>query len=203
MDSSIDFSGIGEKYDLIAKWWDEQHRASDYGSAQVERALKYAPKAKSALDVGCSAGGRLTRKLEARGLDITGIDASSEMIKLARRHHPKARFIHCDIIKWETKDSFDFILAWDSLFHLPLRAQKPVLTKLCEMLNAGGILIYSFGDAIGEHSDQWRGQNFPYSSIGISENIAVLMKNKLSILHLERDQFPENHMYCIAIKERR
>jgi len=37
--------------------------------------------------VGCGAGGRLIRRLEARAFKITGIDASANMIDLARQNN--------------------------------------------------------------------------------------------------------------------
>ena len=191
---------IGEKYDNIAAWWQEHHLTSNYGVPQLDKALAYAQHFDTALDVGCGAGGRLISKIEARGFTVTGLDASSEMIKLAEQTHPKANFIHADIENWDTDETFDFICAWDCLFHLPLKAQEPVLTKLCQTLNKGGILFHSFGDAIGAHIDEWRGQNFPYSSIGIMQNIEVMNRNGLTPLHLELDQHPEKHVYSIAVK---
>lgn len=78
--------------------------------------------------------------------------------------------------------------------------QKPVVSKLCQLLAERGILIYTFGNAIGEHTDQWRDDTFYYSSIGINENVEIHLNNGLSILHLELDQYPEKHVYTIATK---
>ena len=193
-------SEIGTKYDKIAQWWHDQHEQSSYGVSQLERAIKFCTSGKNALDVGCGSGGRLIRVLQTHGFSITGLDVSKEMLKLANKHHPEHKFIHQDICTWETQETFDFILAWDSIFHLPLKEQKPVLTKLCELLKKGGVLIYTFGNAYGEHTDQWRNDSFYYSSIGINENMQLLMNNGLSILHLELDQYPEEHIYTIATK---
>lgn len=193
--------GIGEKYNKIASWWNERHLNSNCGVAQVERALAFARQSQIALDVGCGSGGRFIRRLEARGFHVTGVDVSKEMKRLAKRNHPNFDIIHCDIEAWESDETLDFILAWDSLFHLPLSAQKPVLSKLCKVLRRGGVLIHSFGDEFGDDTvDQCRGQEFRYSSIGISQNIEVMKDNGLTVVHLEYDQFPENHIYSIAMK---
>jgi len=53
---------------------------------------------------------------------------------------------------------------------------------------------------VGEHTDQWHNDTFYYSSIGINDNIQVLMDNGLSIMHLELDQYPLKHVYVIAKK---
>jgi len=138
------------------------------------------------------------RILKNKGFSITGIDVSEEMIKLAKKNHPEIDFIHIDIATWETEQTFDFIVAWDSIFHLPFRMQKPVLTKLCRILSTNGIIIYTFGNAYGEHTDIWHDDTFYYSSIGINENLRIMMDNGLTILHLELDQYPEKHVYTIA-----
>lgn len=195
---------IGQTYDKIAAWWHDYHLNSDYGTAQLEKALTFAPESGDALDVGCGAGGRMIRDLEARNFNVTGIDASAEMIRLAKQNHPHVKLVHTDIRDWDTPETFDFIMAWDSLFHLPLKDQKPVLKKLCGLLRTDGIFMYTFGDAdAGEHIDTWREQRFPYSTIGITQNIKTLTDNGLSILHLELDQYPDKHVYIVAIKARR
>lgn len=72
---------------------------------------------------------------------------------------------------------------------------KPVISKLCQLLTKGGILIYTCGNARGEHTAEWRNDSFYYSSIGINENMQLLINNGLTILHLELDQYPERNMY--------
>jgi 2-polyprenyl-3-methyl-5-hydroxy-6-metoxy-1,4-benzoquinol methylase len=194
----VDPSIIGKKYNKLALWWHNQHFYSDYGIAQIEKAVGFASEGGKALDVGCGAGGRFIRILKNKGFSITGIDVSEEMITLAKKNHPEIDFIHMDISTWETEEKFDLIIAWDSIFHLPFEMQKPVVTKICRMLAKGGILIYTFGNAYGEHTDIWHDDTFYYSSIGINENLYIMMENGLTILHLELDQYPEKHVYTIA-----
>lgn len=196
----MDPSEIGSKYNKISKWWHNQHFNSTYGIAQFRKAIGFAAEGGRALDVGCGSGGRFVRILHDKGFSITGIDVSEEMIKLARINHPEHKFIHQDIFTWESEGEFDFIVAWDSVFHLPFGTQKPVISKLSRILAKKGILIYTFGNEYGEHTDQWHDDTFYYSSIGINENMQLLMDNGLTILHLELDQYPEKHVYTIAKK---
>lgn len=191
---------IGKQYDKIAQWWDNYHKNSEYGLPQLERALAMAPSHGNALDIGCGSGGRLLHSLEKHGFKVTGLDASAEMIRLAQKNHPASQFAYANIQLWESDETFDFILAWDCLFHLPLKMQKLVLSKLCRMLSDGGVMIHSFGNDVGEHTDIWKEQEFYYSSIGITANIDILHKHALSLLHLELDQFPEKHAYIISKK---
>lgn len=193
-------SVLGTKYDKIARWWHDSQASSDYGVEQLKKALGFCCTTEKALDAGCGTGGRLIRLLKEKGFAITGIDVSQAMISLAKEHHPDENFFVQDICTWKTQEKFDFILAWDSLFHLPLPMQKPVVLKLCHLLSSGGILIYTFGNAEGEHTDQWCGDTFYYSSIGINKNLKLLIDNGLTILHLELDQYPEKHTCLIATK---
>ena len=195
---------LGTKYDKIAQWWSDRHFNSDYGIRQFEKALNFAPKdpprTRKALDVGCGAGGRFVRILQEHGFSITGIDVSKEMIKLAKLHHPNETFYLQDICTWELDQTFDFIVAWDSIFHLPFAMQESVVAKLCNLLATEGVLIYTFGDAYGEHDDQWHNDTFHYSSIGINRNLEILAKNGVLCKHLELDQWPQNHVFIIGIK---
>ena len=191
---------LGAKYDNIARWWQSQHNDSEYGVAQFEKALGFCSGGGSALDIGCGAGGRFIRILQNKNYSVTGLDVSAEMIKLAQQNHPQHNFIHGDICAWASDATFDFIVAWDSLFHLPFNMQKPVLKKLCQYLKPQGVLIYSFGDDYGEHTDQWHNDTFYYSTIGIRENCQLLLNMGLSIMHFELDQRPEKHVYIIAKK---
>lgn len=188
----------GKSYDKIAQWWDQRHQTSEYGVSQVKRALSYAKNGGVALDIGCGVGGRMIHLMEQSGFAVTGLDVSAKMIKLATEKHPEHCFLHQDICTWQTDQQFDFILAWDSLFHLPLVQQQPVITKLCALLAEGGTLIYTFGNAEGEHTDQWHNDSFYYSSIGIEKNLQILLGNGLTPLHLELDQYPQTHVYLIA-----
>lgn len=193
-------SVLGKKYDKIATWWHDRHRDSDYGVEQLKRGLNFSAQSGVALDVGCGAGGRFIRILQARGFGVVGIDVSEEMIRLAKLNHPDQEFLVQDICTWETDQTFDFILAWDSIFHLPLSRQEPVVAKLCKLLSPGGVLLYTCGDAVGEHDDQWHGDSFHYSSIGINGNLRVLADNGVTAKHLELDQWPQNHVYIIGVK---
>jgi len=191
-------SSTGKNYDKIAEWWHNNHNESSHGLAQIGRAISYCRNRGKALDVGCGSGGRIIRKLLAEGFDVTGIDLSQNMIDIARGLHPEVRFHVADICTWESDVHYDFIVAWDSIFHLPVKAHRPVVSKLCGMLNTGGILVYTFGDAVGEHESEWHGEKFLYGSIGIDENLKVIMDSGCSCRHLELDQFPEKHVYVVA-----
>ena len=192
---------LGQTYDALAHWWREMHRESNYGMRQLSRALTFVSKCGDALDVGCGSSSRMVTVLENSGFRVTGIDVSTEMIRLAKEGSETANFIQADICGYQLSSTYDLIVAWDSLFHLPINEQAPVLAKLCHALNPTGVLMYSLGDAIGEHQDTMEGQTMHYSSLGISENLRLLTAFGLECKHLELDQFPpHNHVFIIAVR---
>lgn len=193
-------NNLGELYDKIAIHWDEELKDSHYGLKQLELALQFVENKEKALDVGCGSGGRFIFKLRKEGFQVTGIDVSFEMIQLAKTKHPQCEFIHENILNWNLEEKYDLILAWDSLFHLPLNEQENVLKKLCNSLKINGIIFYTFGDAVGEHYSDWHNEKFYYSSIGINENLKILMENNCECKHLALDQFPQSHVFLIAKK---
>ena len=191
---------LAKKYNKIAEWWHQNHSDSDYGVVQFKLALNFCTQHSQALDVGCGAGGRFIRMLKEKGFNITGLDISEKMVDLAQKNHPEDYFFVQDICSWETAQKFDFIYAWDSIFHLPFNKHHSVISKLCSLLNSGGILMYTLGNATGENTDEWLDDTFYYSSIGINANAQLLLDNGLNLLHLELDQYPERHVFVVAAK---
>jgi hypothetical protein len=62
------------------------------------------------------------------------------------------------------------------------------------------MLIYTFGDALGEHTDRWRNDTFCYSAIGIDGNLRLLLDSGLTVVHLELDPFPQKPVCVIATR---
>ena len=189
---------IAASYDQIAERWLD---LSTYGLAQIERAVAFVKHKGAALDVGCGAG-RCLDLLARHGFATDGIDSSPAMIALARDRHPEARLFHADVCRWELPRSYDLIVAWDSVWHVPLDRQEMVLTKLCRGLAAGGVLVFSTGgtDAPEEKRDSCMGPPMYHATLGIPKTVHVLADAGCVCRHLEYDQYPKTHVYLIAQK---
>ncbi|MFZ4680990.1 MAG: class I SAM-dependent methyltransferase [Terrimicrobiaceae bacterium] len=193
----------GAHYDRVALWY-QRNIPATYGVAQLERALRFAENKGAALDVGCGSNGRFLEVFLRGGFQPEGVDVSGEMIALARQRHPGVPFYHADICEWELPRRYDFLSAWDSTFHLPIEQQEPVLRKLCAGLNPGGVLLFTCGGGEAEEiTGSFEGQTFGYSTLGVDEFLRLLMLFGCSCLHVEYDQYPENHVYIIARKRPR
>lgn len=193
---------IGKAYDqIVAIWTSDQFNLCN-GIPQHQKAISFAKARGYALDIGCGCTGRLIDLLASEGFTPEGIDVSEEMIKLARKKNPAVTFYLEDITQWNTSKKYDFITAWDSLWHLPLALQEPVLTKIVGCLNKDGILIFSFGGTSepGEHTDSYMGPEVYYSSLGTNGFLSLLINLGCLCRHVEYDQYPELHTYMIVQK---
>jgi SAM-dependent methyltransferase len=193
---------IGRSYDALAESWQERMRDSNYGVAAFERALQFVAPGGHALDIGCGSSSRLIDLLVAKGWEVEGIDVSEKMIALARRQRPAISFQQADIGTWTLPRKYDFIAAYDSIWHLPLAEQESVMQKICAGLKPGGVLLFTTGgvDEPAEKSDAAMGVPMYTAAPGIPQTLELLSRFGCICRHLEYDQYPEMHLVVIAQK---
>ncbi len=190
-------------YDKIAYHWAGSSFNRVNGIAQHERALKFITAPGTALDIGCGSSGRLIDLLIAHQFAVEGLDLSPEMLALAKKRHPSVIFHHADICTWEAPRRYDFISAWDSIWHVPLAGQRAVLEKICGALQTDGVLIFTSGglDGPGEVTNPCLGQPLYTAAPGIPALLRWVEEFGCVCRHLEYDQFPpEMHLYLIVQK---
>ena len=194
-------SETAASYDAIAHQWLEP-RLDANGIRQHEHALRFRPKGGLALDVGCGCNGRFFRLLESQGYEVEGLDVSARMIALAKERQPHVTFHHSDICEWEPVRKYDFITAWDSIWHVPLDRSESVLRKLCGALSPGGVFIWTTGglEDPEEKQDSTMGPPVGYSALGIPQTLQTITEAGCVCRHLEYDQLPEKHVFLIAQK---
>src|SRR5687768_15597721 len=188
-------------YDSIAHEWLAPHLEQN-GIRQHQHELRLRPSGGVALDVGCGCSGRFTRLLNSRGYDVEGLDASARMIELAKERNPTGVFHHADICTWTPAKRYDFITAWDSIWHVPLAHNAAVLQKLCAALIPGGVFIFTTGGLDGpeEKRDASMGPAMYYSVLGITQTLQTISDAGCVCRHLEYDQWPEKHVFLIVQK---
>ena len=189
-------------YDKLARHWADNAFLARNGIAQHERALQFSRGAGLAIDIGCGSNGRIIDLLLSRGFEVEGLDISSEMLALAKAKHPNVLFHHADVCLWEFPRRYDFISAWDSVWHVPLDRQAAMLAKLCSGLNPGGVLIFTSGgtDAPGHVTNPCHGQPLYHAALGIPHFLRLVDESGSVCRHLEYDQHPESHLYLIVQK---
>ena len=196
----MDPSEVAASYDSLAERWTSAGFDHTNGIGQHMRALQFVQCPGKALDVGCGSSGRFIDLLIAQGFDVEGLDLSSEMLRLARLRHPHIVFHHADICAWRAPRTYDFITAWDSIWHVPLSSQRDVLGKLCRALSPKGVIIFTAGgrDEPGEKEDRHMGVPMYHATIGVPEILRTLDESGCTCRHLEYDQHPELHVYVVA-----
>ncbi|HEX3423195.1 MAG TPA: bifunctional 2-polyprenyl-6-hydroxyphenol methylase/3-demethylubiquinol 3-O-methyltransferase UbiG [Sphingomicrobium sp.] len=149
---------------LASDWWDPKGRSAMLHKLNPVR-LKYVRdqidqrwqcnecsrtplEGKSVLDVGCGAG-LLAEPLARLGGRVVGLDASPEVIEVARQH-TAAMGLHIDYRAGDVQDlcgEFDLITAMEVIEHV---ADPALFVKaLAKRLAPGGLLIMSTPNATG------------------------------------------------------
>lgn len=104
------------------------------------------------LDLGCGSG-YITNYLIEKGLNATGIDFSSEMIKIAKKKYPKLNFLLDDFLNIEKhfdENSIDGLIAIYSLYFIPKEQFEVMLNSLSKVLKNGGLFLFVTQIGTGE-----------------------------------------------------
>lgn len=191
-----------KSYDKLASHWHGDAFDRENGIAQHRRALQFTKHKGNAIDIGCGGSGRIMELLLSEGFEVEGLDISPEMIRLAKERTPHQVFHLADICDWEFTKQYDFISAWDSIWHAPLQHHEAILKKLCGGLKADGVLIFTSGgvDEAGEVMNPFQEQPLYHAALGIPKLLQLVSENDCICRHLEYDQHPERHIYLIIQK---
>lgn len=117
--------------------------------------LSQIPEKGHILDAGCGSG-RDTLMFKSLGFEVTAIDGSVEMCKLASEY-AKQGVVHMQFQDIDFNNIFDGIWASASLLHVPSTEIEMVLDKLKTSLKDTGVLYASFkyGDFEGERNGRY------------------------------------------------
>ena len=147
-----------------------------------------APAGSRVLDLGCG-NGALTQKLQELGFQVQGMDASSEMLHVARKNYPDIRFEKGDATQFTLQDPVDVIFS-NAVFHwIDAEKQNALAAHIASALKPGGTLVCEFGGkncaesvhAVLEQCFTARGLHYPRINYfpTIAEYTAILERNGL------------------------
>lgn len=165
---------VAAGYDAIAQAYLEWSalRPSPVRLHYLQRAVDLIPPGADVLELGCGAGIPMTRALAAERR-VTGVDISAAQVELARRNVPAATFLQADMTALEFPPaSFDAVVAFYSLTHVPRDEQPELLRRIRGWLRPGGVFLGSMGaDASpDEVEDDWLGVPMFFSHFGARRN---------------------------------
>lgn len=128
--------------------WDAHKYTSDfsfvhqYGNSVLD--LIDADEGSTALDLGCG-NGALTKALQEKGYVVQGMDASAELLTVARKNYPDIDFVQGDATDFSVYSPFDVVFS-NAVFHwIDKEHQKNMLTCIYNALKPGGQLVFEFG----------------------------------------------------------
>jgi len=173
---------VFEVYNKIATWFAEHRYGGLLEKPYLDELTGYLNEDATILDLGCGTGKPIMDYLLNQGLNVTGVDGSSEMLGLAKLNFPAIEFILEDMRKLALNRRFDAIIAWDSFFHLPAADQPDMFEVFKNHLNPGGILLFTSGT---EHGEAWGmngGENLFHASLSTDAYRQLLEKHNFKVL---------------------
>jgi ubiquinone/menaquinone biosynthesis C-methylase UbiE len=185
-----------ESYQITAKAY-ASNVASLAPLASIEKFSKLLPNDATIIDIGCGSG-RDAKLFNNMGVNVVGIDFSSNLLEIAKEHAPLSTFKLMDM---ETMDfpqaTFDGVWAACSLGHIPKSHLPQVLNKINYILKDKGYFYLALKKGLGEKlefDERYKGniQKF-WSFYEEKELKEILVAAKFSIL--ECDVVEKSHPY--------
>jgi ubiquinone/menaquinone biosynthesis C-methylase UbiE len=107
---------------------------------------------RSVIDVGCGAG-RMSKYLNDAGLNVSGVDLSPEMVRIAQELHPQLSFEVGELTDLPAADAdADGILAWYSIIHSPGTTLPAIAREFWRVLCPGGSALLAFQAGSGHRT---------------------------------------------------
>jgi len=156
--------------------------------ALLDAATGTLPGGSAALDLGCGAGVPVTQWLARRFL-VTGVDVSARQVELGREHVPQATFMQASMTTVAFPPAtFDVIVAFYSIIHVPRRDQAALLHRIHDWLRPGGVFLASWAVHAWEGTEEdWEGWGAPmwWSHYDAETNLRMLRRAGFRIASAE------------------
>ena len=128
--------------------WDAEKYTSDfsfvhqYGNNVID--LIDASENSTILDLGCG-NGALSKTLYDKGYIVKGIDASKELLDIARHNYPDIEFIQADATNFSLQKPVDVVFS-NAVFHWINKEKQPDMLKcVYNALKENGQFVFEFG----------------------------------------------------------
>lgn len=118
------------------------------------------------LDIGCGDARLFGTYMRSKGGRITGIDISPRQIKAASMNLPTEKFLCIDFMKFSTKQPYDIITAFYSIYNIPRQLHKKLFNKIKLWLKDNGVaLILIRVEGVGDFNywSDWCGAEMVFS----------------------------------------
>lgn len=128
-------------FDKLASQWDSnQERNEAVIGFILDKGEIF--KGKRVLDIACGTG-ILFPDYVQRGVNVTGVDISKEMLKIAKDKFPCAELICADAEEYSFDDAYDAVMIYNAFPHFP--NPEKLIENLSMALKYGGRLTVAHG----------------------------------------------------------
>ncbi|KAF2249797.1 methyltransferase type 11 [Trematosphaeria pertusa] len=179
---------VQQAYDHIAEWY------LDWASTQpspreryTDKVLAHAPSSPHILELGCGSGVPITRMLLDRGARVVANDISSKQLSMAKAQCPSAQFVPGDMAALSfAPASFDGVVCFYTIFHLPRAEQRGMLANICSWLKPGGMFAFNLATVDEEEiHGEFLGHGMFWSSFGVEESMKMVREVGLEVVEAE------------------
>jgi len=153
MAEEIDYNAETRKaYDSFADEFEAKFKGYaeqlNYLAKESKEFLKRVPEHGKILDIGCGTG-TYALLFQGKGFDVTCIDFSESMVRKCVERGLNAKLMDFEELRFKP-ESFDGVWAYASLFHVPKKNFRKVLTKIARVLKPGGVFYLGLRQGRGE-----------------------------------------------------
>jgi len=195
-------------YNHIAQRYLEWSRPSPARMGYLQNLLERLVTSAHVLELGCGAGVPCTQLL-AKKAHVTGIDISAVQIELAKQYVPSATLFQADMMILEFPPAtFDAIVGFYSLIHLPRTEQSILIPCIAEWLCPGGWFLANLGisNDPGSIEHDWLGTTMYWSSYDVQKNLEMVSQAGLTLVKAEvliddEDGGPASFLWILAKKD--
>lgn len=154
------------------------------------------------LDLGCGAGAPIAQWFMSEGFAVTGLDFAEAMLDLARARWPQGDWRQGEMRHFDLGRSFDGIVAWNSLFHLPPDDQRSCLACCAAHLAPGGTLLATVGPRAEETTGSVAGRVVYHASLSPAGYALALEEIGLRMTgFIAEDDATQSHSVLMARKD--
>lgn len=196
---------VRKGYDKIAK---EYHADPPPGTFDSKRELEefasLLPGNAKVLDVGCGAAVPFIKFLVKYGFDVTGVDFSESMLRLARKNVPEANLIKQDATRLGLRiNSFDGLTSSECIIHIPREKHSSLFRSFHGILKPQGIMLISMGYSEWEGTDEFYGVNMFWSHYSPEKSLQIIENAGFQTIWDRKFEIGEERYYWILARNKK
>jgi SAM-dependent methyltransferase len=178
------FDAIGERYDDVFPHKSGQIIATQWVIDRLRPGARV-------LDLGCGTGVPTAGMLAETGLEVVGVDVSTEMLALARRNVPTGRFVAMDVLDLDDSlGRFDAVCAFFSLLMLRREGIPRVLRRVRSVLQPGGVVAIGMVEGDFDYAPlPFLGQELSVTAYPQADLEGAVRAEGLHVLEVDVEEF--------------